>query len=392
MTFMGSFLFKFYPLKIVHDNLKKWYNLTKKNKYNSMQFLEELKNYSYWNNSLYDYLIALAIFVGAIIILKIFQLIILSRLRKLAKKTKTDFDDAVIEIFSKIKPPFYFFIAIFFALKQLQLPETVFKVINVIILIAVVYEVVQAIQRMVDYLAKKYLLKEQKEKEGKQQSKAMIKALSMIVKIVLWLLAIVLVLGNLGFDVTSLIASLGIGGIAIALALQNILSDMFSSFSIYIDKPFQIGDYIMVGTDGGTVEHIGLKSTRIRTLQGEELVISNKELTSARVQNFKKLEKRRISMNIGVAYGTKVTKLKKITVLVKRALKEHKKAEFDRCYFESYGDFSLNYNVVYFVNSSEMGDAVKIKNEFHLKLYKLFEDEGIEFAFPTQTIHLAKEA
>jgi small-conductance mechanosensitive channel len=352
------------------------------------EFLNVLKDYSYWNNTAYDYGIALAIFVGAILVLKMFQVIILARLRVMAKRTKTDMDDAMIEIFQKIKPPFYFFVAIYFAVKQLALPEMVFKVLNVIILVAIVYEVVQAIVRVVDYFANKYLSKG--EKEGKQQSKAMVKALSVIVKIGLWVLAIILILGNLGFDVTSLIASLGIGGLAIALALQNILSDMFSSFSIYIDKPFQVGDYIMVGTDGGTVEHIGLKSTRIRTLQGEELVVSNKELTSARVQNFKKLERRRIVASLGATYGTPVEKLNKIQPMIEKILKGMKLAEYNRCYFESMGDFSLNYEVVYYVNSSEMVDTVRIKNDFHLAVYKAFEDEGIEFAYPSQSIYLEK--
>jgi small-conductance mechanosensitive channel len=353
-----------------------------------MMFLEELKNYSYWNNTLYDYLIALAVFVGVLILLKIFQAVILSKLKKLALKTKTDFDDAFIDVFKTIKPPFYFFVALYIGIKQLVLPEIFGKVIFILFLLVIVYEAVRALTKLVDYFANKYLTHMENSEKGEQQSKAMVKALVLMAKIVLWAIALILILGNLGIDVTSLIAGLGIGGIAIALALQGILSDIFSSFSIYIDKPFQIGDFIMVGTDGGTVEHIGLKSTRVRTLQGEELVISNKELTTTRVQNFKKLEKRRIAAVLGVTYGTPASKLKKIPTLVKKALKEMKIAQFDRCYFESFGDFSLNYEIIYFVKSSEMTDTVKVKNDFNINIYKLFEEEGIEFAYPTQTVHV----
>ena len=352
--------------------------------------LEFLKNFSFLENTFYSWLIAIIIFVGLIFLLKLFQVIILSRLKKIAGKTKNDLDDAMIAIFSKIKPPFYFFVALYFAIKYLSFPELVGKVLTVIILIAVVYEVVQAVTRFVDYFISKYLEKNKDSQGEKKHSQSMLRAASMIVKFVLWAIALIMILSNLGINVTSLIASLGIGGIAIALALQNILTDIFSSFSLYVDKPFQPGDFITVGTDSGTVERIGMKTTRIRTMQGEELVVSNRELTTARVQNFKKLEQRRVVTSLGVVYGLSFTKLKSIPRIIKKIVKEIEGVEFDRCHFANYGDFSLNFELVYFVKSTEYADYMDKNQEINLQIFKAFEQEKIEFAYPTQTIQVEK--
>jgi small-conductance mechanosensitive channel len=200
----------------------------------------------------------------------------------------------------------------------------------------------------------------------------------------------IFIMSNLGFDVTSLVAGLGIGGIAVALALQSVLSDVFSSFSIYFDKPFQAGDFIIVGQHMGIVKHIGIKSTRIQTLQGEELIISNKELTSARVQNFKKMEKRRITFTFGVTYQTPVKKLKKIPEMVKEIVAKIELADLDRVHFRKYGDFSLNFEVVYYVKIPDYGKYMDTQQEINLALKERFEKEGIEFAYPTQTIFLNK--
>ena len=352
--------------------------------------IQTLKNYHWGPNSGYDYVVAFLIFLGLLVVLKLFQVIILARLRVLAKRTKTDIDDLAIEIFASIKPPLYFFVSIYFAVKALVIIEPVSQVINILLIIVIIYEIIRAFEKLVDFLTSKQIDKMQDSADGKRHSQAMIKALRIIIKISLWAVGLLLILSNLGVNITSLIAGLGIGGIAIALALQNILSDIFSSFSIYLDKPFQIGDFIVIGTDMGTVEKIGLKTTRIRTLQGEELIISNNELTSARVQNFKKMEKRRVAFNLGVIYGTKSEKLEKIPTLIKEIVSKVKSAEFDRCHFKSYGDFSLNFEIVYYVNSAEYQDYMEVNQLVNLEIYKKFAEEKIEFAYPTQTVFVNK--
>ena len=352
--------------------------------------IDYLKNYQLGANSGYDYLMAFFIFLGLLVVLKLFQVIILARLKALAKKTKTNLDDLAIDIFTKIKPPLYLFIAIFFSIKSLVISGLVNQIINILLLIVIVYEIIKALEKIVDYFISKQINKIQSSTEEKKQSLAMLKALKVIVRMILWIFGLILILSNLGIDITSLIAGLGIGGIAIALALQNILGDIFSSFSIYLDKPFQIGDFVVVGTNKGTIEKIGLKTTRLRSLQGEELIISNKELTSARVQNYKRMERRRESFNLGVTYETKQEKLEKIPSIIKQIVSKYKSAEFDRCHFVTYGDFSLIFEIVYFVDIVDYSEFLDIKQKINLEIFKKFQDEKIEFAYPTQTVIVNK--
>lgn len=355
-----------------------------------MDFIESLKVVEVWSNTGYDYLLAAAIFVGLVFVLKIFQVIILARLHKLALKTATDVDDMLIEVFKTIKPPFYFFVAAYFGIKILTMPELVSKAVTVLFLIVIVYEVIQAISRVLDFLIRKFLQRSQEEGEDNQHAESMIRLMMVIVKVVLWVIGLLLVLSNLGVNVTSLVAGMGIGGLAIALALQNVLSDLFSAFSIYIDKPFKVGDHIQIGTDRGEVEKIGLKTTRIRTLQGEQLIVSNQELTSARIQNYRRMDQRRVSFRLGVTYDTPSAKLEAIPKIIEDIVGKVDLAEFDRCFFVEYADSALIFEVVMFVGSKEMKDYLESLQEVNLAIYKAFEKEKIEFAYPTQTIHLQK--
>ncbi|MBU2542073.1 mechanosensitive ion channel family protein [Patescibacteria group bacterium] len=348
-------------------------------------YITLLKNYTYAGNTLWDYWWALVIFFATLIILKFVQLVILVRLKKLAKKTTTEIDDTVIAIFESIKPWLYLLVSVFVAIKYLSLPDLVGKAVYVLLVIGVVYEVVRAFEKVLDYLLYRQIQKN--ENGNTEQSKSMMRILKLIAQVVLWIIAFLMILSNLGINITSLVASLGIGGIAVALALQNVLSDLFSSFSIFIDKPFEVGDYIQIGKDSGTVERIGMKTTRIKTLQGEELVISNKELTTARVQNFKRMEKRREAFIIGVTYETEKTKLEKIPELIKQVVDKVDMATFDRCHFSTYGDSSLNFDIVYFIDEPDYRLYMDVKQNVNLGIFEAFEKAGIEFAYPTQLVY-----
>lgn len=355
-----------------------------------MEFLESIKQVSLWGNTGYDYLMAGAMFVGLIIVLKVFQLIILARLNKLALKTKTDLDDMLIEMFKKIKPPFYLLVSIYLAIKALTITGLFSKILLVLFLIVIIFEIIQAISRVLDYVMRKYLNRNKEEGEDNQHSEAMIKLLQVIVKTILWAFGLILILSNMGINVTSLVAGLGIGGLAIALALQNVLGDLFSAFSIYIDKPFKVGDYIKIGTDSGTVEKIGMKTTRIRTLQGEQLVISNQELTNVRIQNFRRMDKRRVSFKLGVTYDTTAKKLEAVPAMIEKIVNKVDLATFDRCHFVEYADSALIFDIVMFINSKEYIDYLTARQSINLAIYQKFAKEKIEFAYPTQTIHLQK--
>lgn len=334
-----------------------------------------------------DYLLALALLIGGLIFLKIFREIILGRLKKAAEKTKTDLDDVLIKIIHDITPPFYLIVSIYAALKFLKMPSLAEKIVDGIFILAVVFQAVRALQIFIDFGAQKFV---SRGRDGETRDKSAVKNISALLKIVLWVLAGLIVLSNWGFNVTSLIAGLGIGGIAIAFALQNVLGDIFSSFSILFDKPFQVGDFIIIGGDMGAVEKIGIKSTRIRTLQGQELIVSNRELTDTRINNYKKMEKRRIVFSFGVLYETQTEKLKKIPEMVEEIITKEKLAQLDRVHFKEFGDFSLNFEVVYYIASPDYSDYMNTQQSINLGIKEAFEKEGIEFAYPTQTLFIKK--
>ena len=212
--------------------------------------------------------------------------------------------------------------------------------------------------------------------------------ISVVARAIVWALITLAILDNLGVDVTALIAGLGIGGIAIALAAQNILSDLFSSLSIVLDKPFETGDFIIFGTEAGTIERIGIKTTRVRSLTGEEIVVSNSDLLSARIRNYRRMNERRAQFVMGVEYGTPIDKLERIPILVREIIDLHPEIRFDRVHFKEYGDFSLNFEAVYYVNSREYQVFMDAQQDVNFSIYRAFTEAGIAFAFPTQTLHL----
>lgn len=333
-----------------------------------------------------DYLIALAVFGVAIGVIKIFKQLIITRLKKVTAKTRTDLDDLLIRIVTGIGWPFYLMLSLYLALQFIRPTDFIQKIMRWGIVVIITYYVVRAIQRLIDYATRKVIEKRQKEEEVSDST--VIDLLGKILKITLWVVALILILSNLGYNISTLIAGLGIGGVAIAFALQNILVDIFAAFSIYFDKPFQIGDFIIVGEDLGVVKKIGIKTTRIHTLHGEELVVSNRELTETRVHNYKKMERRRIVFSFGVKYETPTEKLKKIPSIIKGIIDKTELADIDRVHFKSFGDFSLNFEVVYYLRSSDYNKYMDTQQEINLAIKGQFEKQGIEMAYPTQTVYV----
>ncbi len=331
-----------------------------------------------------NYLAGITVFLAIFLISGIFKKIVLFRLKQIASKTKTDVDDLMVELIEKIGWPFYFAFGTYFGIAVTDAPLILKDVAYGLVVLAGVYYVSRIIGKVIDYTLKKY-----GEKRGDRDS-SLLELIANILKATVWMLAIIIVLQNYGFEISALIAGLGVGGIAVAFAVQNILSDIFSSFSIYFDKPFKKGDFIVVGDDSGTVERIGLKSTRIRTLQGEELIVSNKELTEARIHNYKRMKKRAVIFRFGVAYETPTAKLGKIPKIVKNIFDGIELAQLSRVHFKEMGDFSLIYEVMYYVNTSDYVKYLDIQQNVNIELKKRFEKERIEFAYPTQTIFLKK--
>jgi small-conductance mechanosensitive channel len=320
------------------------------------------------------------------IVYRIFE----SYFTKWAKKTKTRLDD---EILANIKKPIYFFVMLigaYYGLEFLSILEPystelvfTFSIVEILLIAFIITRVVNVV---VTWYGEK--------RAKKKMSEHILFVLKKIINAVVYLFAFLVILSVLKIDLSGIVVGLGVGGIAIAFALQNVLSDAFSAFSIYFDKPFEIGDYIVVGEYSGTVTKIGIKSTRVQLLQGEELVLSNSVLTTSSVRNFKKMRKRRISFSFGVIYDTPTNKLKKIPDII-RGIINNDKLEYvdklDRVHFTEFGDFSLNFEIIYYLRTKDYVKYRDTQQEINFSIKEAFEKEGIEMAFPTQTIFLDKE-
>lgn len=322
------------------------------------------------DNSIASYGIAFAAFILSFIVLKIIKATVVFRLKKLSEKTDTQFDDLIARIISAFGFPFFLLVSLVIGFQFISSPEIIDTIISYAIFVVFLYYGVKALQQVIDYGF---------DKAGDRlngMDTSAVRLLSNVLKGSLWVIAGLLLIQNLGFDITALIAGLGIGGLAIAFALKSIVSDVFASFSIYFDKPFKTGDYIVLGSDKGTVKHIGIKSTRIESTQGEELVIPNTQLTEAIVQNHGVITKRRVAFSFGVAYETPTKKLKSIPGIVKEIIEKQKLTEFDRTYFTDFGDFSLNFGVVFFYKSGDYAEFLSAQQEINFALKERFEKEG----------------
>lgn len=342
--------------------------------------------------NLTPFIAALGVFVVLTALFALVRHVVIVRLMSLSRHTKTDIDDAVINAVQNIRHWVYTVVAAYVAIQFFSVPGLLDLIARGIFYVVIVWQAIEIALSFVRYGTKRIVEKDE-DQDGVVDAGAATASdmITLIARIVLWALGLLFVLSNLGIEVTSLIAGLGIGGVAVAFALQGILSDLFASFSIYFDKPFRIGDFIIIGDDMGTVEKIGIKSTRIRTLQGEELVVSNAELTTARVQNFKKMAERRIVFSFGIAYETPREKVERVPEMVRSIIEDIDDVRLDRAHFATYGDFALNYEVVYYVQSDDYTVYMDRQQEINLGLMKVFEKEGITFAYPTQTLYVKKD-
>jgi small-conductance mechanosensitive channel len=337
---------------------------------------------TYWGNSVKDYLVALLVMVGIILAVRLFRSIALNRLKKLSEKTDNVLDDLMVRMLERSVLPLLNVLAFYAASNYLMLPARFDKYFKMAIAVVVTYYVVRFIIAAIQQTLHAHLERQENAEEKKKQ----VKSLMVIVKIFIWLLGILFLFDNLGFDITAIVTGLGIGGIAIALAAQTILGDLFSYFVIFFDRPFEIGDMIVVDDKRGTVEYIGLKTTRIRSLTGEQLVIANTNLTNSRLHNFKKLERRRIVVELGVVYSTPPEKLKRIPTIIRGIIEPLEHTTFDRAHFATYGPYSLLFEVVYFIDSDDYQLYMDTQQTINLAIYEAFAAEHIEFAFPTQHV------
>lgn len=337
-------------------------------------------------NSPRQWALALAIGLGTFLALGLALRIIRGRLAGYAAKTATDWDDVVVLALGKTHGLFIPVLSLSAALGSLEVPPRFRNVVEIVAVLSLLLQVGIWLSAGFGGWLQRYTAREL---TGDAAAATTMTAMAFAIKLVLWAVIVLVALDNLGVNITALVAGLGVGGIAIALATQNILSDLFASLSIVLDKPFVLGDFVAVDQHMGNIEHIGLKTTRLRSLSGEQLVFSNSDLLGSRLRNFGRMAHRRVLFSVGVTYQTPRDKIAMIPGIVRAAIEGQEKTRFDRSHFKEFGDFSLNFESVYYVLSREYNDYMDIQQAVNLRLHERFEAEGIEFAYPTQTVVLA---
>ena len=340
---------------------------------------------SFYGNDLKTWLIALGVTLGTLVVLRLIEQVLIVRAQKLAQRTHTVVDDVLVGALRKTKSIFLLIVAVFVGSSWLSLPEEVRGILWKTTVVATLLQGAIWIGGALDIWMERY-----REERVAGEDRTTLNALSFLGRLVLWAIVLLLILDNLGVDVTALVAGLGIGGVAVALAVQNILGDLFGSLSIVLDKPFVLGDFIIVGDLMGAVEHIGIKTTRIRSISGEQLVFSNADLLSSRIRNYGRMQQRRVVFNIGVTYQTPPEKLERIPIIIREAIEAVENTRFDRSHFFSYGDSSLDFETVYFVGSADYNLYMDIQQAINLTINRRFAEESIEFAYPTQTLFVER--
>lgn len=353
-----------------------------------MMEINDLLKLQYWGNSLRDYGQALLLLLLFWLLLFFFKKVILRSLTRIAKKTAGPADDFIVSQLSSFGFFFYLTLSVFFASRSLELSQRVDLWILYAVLTVVTYRLVLIVQAIVRFAFERATRVAGEETRAEMSS---LRTFNWLINGAIWLIATLFILSNFGINITSFIAGLGVGGIAIALAAQTILGDFFSSLTIMLDKPFRVGDVISVGDVNGVVENIGVKTSRIRSVTGEQIVISNSDLTSSRIRNMKRMQERRVAYRIGIRYETPPDKARLVPELVRDIAAKHSEVRFDRTHFAAFGDFALIYEIVYFILSPDYSIFMNSQEQINFEIMDAFAQQDIRFAYPTQTVRLERE-
>jgi len=351
-----------------------------------MQNILEFLNRDFLGNEVWRWLITPLIILLLMVLLQVLRRVFARRIRKFAEHTKTQVDDLVADLLESTKPLLLAFIALYAGSLVLTLEQGLNDALRTAAIIAALIQAAVWAVKILLFMLRTYVEGTNEDKASTQSAMA---TLGFIVRIAVWAVIGVLILDNIpGVEVSSLVAGLGITGIAVALAMQNILGDLFGSLSILLDKPFIVGDVITVGSMTGTVEHVGLKTTRVRSLQGEELVFSNSDLLNSRIQNFKRMEERRGVLRLGVTYETPYEKLERLPAVIQEVFDSQQDVRLDRAHFAAMGDFALEFEIAFYVLSADYKTFMDIQQVILLALFRRFQEEQVEFAYPTQVLYV----
>ncbi len=320
------------------------------------------------------------------LVLTIIRKFVLKKLKVISERTESRLDDYVYIALEKTGHIFLILISLYIGFYQFKFTSKIEIVIDRLVIVILAVQIGKLGSSLLSAGIQNYFLK--KNPDEVETERATIGLLTLAAKAVFFIVLFLFVLHNLGINVTALVTGLGVGGIAIALAVQSILGDMIGSMSIIMDKPFVVGDYIVVDNLEGTVEDIGLKTTRLRSNTGEQLIFSNADLLKSRIKNLKRMNQRRINIPLGVTYETPKEKVAKIPAILKAIADAETNVRFERCYFISFGPSSLDFEFIYWILSRDLIVAREAQQSINLQVLEAFEKEAIDFAYPTQTLHL----
>ena len=353
-----------------------------------LQTIDQILQTQFFANPIRSYLIAFISLILGLILVRSFHRFGLRRIRRFTQTTRSKWDDILLQALDGAVLPILYFGTIYASLQSPRLNQTLETALNAVGAGLVAICCIVGIQKLLEHSLGFYYSSNRYSFEERERNRIKVDLILPAVRVVLWAVGIIFLLQNLGYDLSAVVASLGIGGIAIALASQGLLQDLFSYFAIVLDVPFSIGDLIMVGDFIGTVERIGIKTTRLESLSGEKLVFPNQYLTSANIQNYRQMKRRRIVFSLGVTYDTTRENLVKIPQIIREVIDRVETAEFDRSHFFAYGASSLDFETIYFVLDREYSTYMDTQEQINFGIWDAFQTQGIEFAYPSQTVYL----
>ena len=338
-----------------------------------------------YQNTVLEWLIAAGIGLLVLGVLEAAKAFIARQLERLSERTANDFDDLLAAVIRRTRFFFLLALAILAGAQAVELSDRVTDGVRILVVLATLLQIGFWGNAGIEVGLGRYTERRMEEDAAEATT---VRFLGFLLRLILWVLVGLVALDTAGVEITALVAGLGVGGIAVALAVQNVLGDLFASLSIVLDKPFVIGDFIIVGDLMGTVEHIGMKTTRVRSLSGEQLVFSNNDLLNSRIRNYKRMAERRALFRFGVTYQTSKEQLARIPELVREIIEDRDETRFDRAHFATYGDSSLDFEVVYYMLVPDYNAYMDTQQAINLELFGRFEELGIEFAYPTRTVYV----
>lgn len=337
----------------------------------------------FWGNTVQAYAIALAGIVLTWMVIRIIRKYLLNLLEKFSQRTSSKTDDVLLSMVEKYALPWLYIFIIYTIIQQLNLHPKLARILYGAFAFVTMFYAVRLVNNFIQLSISGYM-----RRRGESEARIRhLQGLLVVVKAIVWVVGLLTFANNLGFNVSTLLASLGIGGVAIALASQAILTDLFGYLVIFFDKPFEIGDFVILSADTlGTIEYIGIKTTRIRSLSGEQLIISNTNMTNSIIRNYKRMERRRVVFKISVPYSTSHEKIQMVPPMIAEIIKAQPNVQFDRSHILEYGQYSINFESVYYLMSADYNVYMDTQQVILYRIREAFEKHGIEFAVPVQNL------